>query len=78
MAPRKVKPSSSPAWYEPALDAPNVSEKNLAATCLLTAGESSERGKTELRVASDVPEPEGSTFFPLFTSSIVAGLVPLF
>ena len=78
MPPRKVKSSSSPAWYEPALDAPNVSEKNLAATCLLTAGESNERGKTELRVASYVPEPERSTFFPFFTSSIAAGLVPPF
>ena len=78
MAPRKVKPSASPAWFEPALDAPNVSEKSLAVTRLLTVGESNERGKTELRVASDVPEPEGSTFFPFFTSSIAAGLVPPF
>ena len=78
MAPRKVKPASSPAWYEPALDAPNISENNLAATRLLAAGESNERGKTELRVASDVPEPEGSPFFPFFTSSIAAGLVPPF
>ena len=64
MAPRKVKPSTSLAWYEPALDVPNVSEKSLAATRLLTAAESNERGKTELRVASDVPEPEGSAFSP--------------
>ena len=76
MAPRKVKASSPPAWYEPALDAPNVSEKNLAATRLLTAGESNERGKTELRAGSAVPEPEGSTFFPFFMSNIIAGLVP--
>ena len=78
MAPRKVKPSSALAWFEPALDAPNVTEKNLAATRLLTAGESNERGKTELQLASDTPEPEGSTFFPFFTSSIAAGLVPPF
>ena len=78
MAPRKVKPSSALAWFEPALDAPNVTEKNLAATCLLTAGESNERGKTELRLASDALEPEGSTFFPFFMSSIAAGLVPPF
>ena len=78
MAPRKVKPSSSPAWYEPALDAPNVSEKNLAATRLLTAGESNEKGKTGLRAGSDILGCEGSTFFPFFMSSIVAGLVPPF
>nr|XP_020166970.1 uncharacterized protein LOC109752496 [Aegilops tauschii subsp. strangulata] len=75
MASRKVKPSASPAWYEPALDAPNVSEKRLAATRLLAARESNERGKTELRVASNVPKPEGSMFFPFFTSSITAGRV---
>ena len=84
MAPRRVKPASSPmpfaakAWYEPALNSPTVLEKNLVATRLLTVGESNERGKTELRVASDVLEPEGSAFFPFFTSSITAGLVPSF
>ena len=78
MAPRRVKPASSPAWYEPALDAPNISEKNLTATLLLTTGESNEKGKTGLRAGSDVPVPEGSTFFPFFTSSIVVGLVPPF
>ena len=66
------------AWYEPTLDSPNVSEKGLAATRLLTARESYERGKTELRVASDVPELGGSALFPFFTSSIAAGLVPPF
>ena len=35
-------------------------------------------GETELRLASDVPEPEGSTFFPFFSSSITVGLVPPF
>ena len=29
-------------------------------------------------MASDVPEPKGSTFFPFFMSSIAAGLVPPF
>ena len=76
MAPRKVKAASPPAWYEPALDAPNVSEKNLAATRLLTAGESNERGKTELRAGSAEPEASKSSFYPFFMSSIVAGLVP--
>ena len=78
MAPRKVKSSSAPTWYAPALDAPNISEKSLASTCLLAAGEINEWGKTELRLASDVSEPEGSTFFPFFTSSMPAGLVPPF
>ena len=78
MVPRKVKPATSPAWYEPALDAPNVSEKSFAATRLLTMGECNERGKTKLRAISAVPEPEGSTFFPFFTSSITTGLVPPF
>lgn len=45
---------------------------------LLTVGESNEWGKTELQPASDEPEPEGSTLFPLFSSSIVVGLVPPF
>ena len=78
MVPRKVKPSSSPAWYEPALDAPSVLEKSLAATRLLTAGESNERGKTELRVGSAESEASGSTFYPFFMRSIVTGLVPPF
>ena len=78
MVPRKVKSASPPAWYDPALDAPNISKKNLAATRLLTAGESNERGKTVLRASSVVLEPEGSTFFPFFMTSIAAGLVPPF
>ena len=78
MAPRRVKPASSPAWYEPALDAPNVSEKNLVATRLLTVGENNEKGKTELRAGSAVPEASKSSFYPFFMSSIVAGLVPPF
>ena len=78
MAPRKVKSSSVLAWFEPALDAANITEKNLATTRLLIAGESNKRGKTELRLASDEPEPEGGTFFPFFTSNIAAGLVPPF
>ena len=35
-------------------------------------------GETELRLASDVPEPEGSTFFPFFSSGVAVGLVPPF
>ena len=65
MAPHKVKVDAQPAWYEPALDAPNVSEKNLA-----------EKGDTELRVGSAEPEARGSTFYPFFMNAIIAGLVP--
>ena len=78
MALCKVKTSSAPAWYEPALEAPTVTEKSLASVRLLTVGESNERGKTELRAGSAVPEPAGSTFFPFFMTSVVAGLVPPF
>ena len=35
-------------------------------------------GATKLRLASDVPEPEGSTFFPFFSSGVAVGLVPPF
>ena len=42
MAPRKVKTSSAPAWYEPALEAPTVTEKSLASVRQLTVGESNE------------------------------------
>ena len=57
MAPRKVKTSLAPAWYEPALEAPTVTEKSLAFVHLLTVGESNEWGKTEPRLASDELEP---------------------
>ena len=75
MAPRKVKSSSAPASYEPALEAPTVTEKSLASARLLMAGESNEKGKTRLQAGSDVPEPKDSTFYPFFMSSIAAGLV---
>ena len=78
MAPRKVKVSSSPAWYEPALDVPNVSEKNLAITRLLTAGDSNVGEETALRVGSTKPEASGSTFYPFFWHSVFMGLVPPF
>ena len=78
MAPRKAKVDALPAWYEPALDAPNVPEKNLAATRLLTAGEGNEKGETELRAGSTVSEARGSNFYPFFTNIIVADLLPPF
>ena len=78
MAPRKVKTSSAPAWYEPALEAPTVTEKLLASGRLLPAGENHEWGKTARRLTSDEREPKGSTFFPFFSSSGAVGLVPPF
>ena len=75
MASSKAKAALSPAWYETALSAPNVSEKNLAATRLLTTGENNKKGKTELRAGSVEPEASNSTFYPFFMSSVVAGLV---
>ena len=78
MAPCKVKVDALPVWYSPALDAPNMSEKNLATTRLMTAVEGSEREETELRAGSAEPEAKGSTFYPLFMNAIVASLVPPF
>ena len=74
MVPRK---SPTEAWYSPALDSPNLSEKNLALTRLMTVAQGS-KGATVLKAGSDQPEGKGSTFYPLFVSAIVAGLVPPF
>ena len=78
MAPRKAKADASLAWYASALDAPAVSEKSLATMRLLTAEGSNEKGETELRDGSVVPEAQGSTFYPFFMNVIVACLVPPF
>ena len=37
MAPRKAVAGAPPAWYSPALDPPNMTEKNLVALQLMTA-----------------------------------------
>ena len=78
MAPRKVKVDAHPAWYSPALDAPNMSEKNLVATRLMTAVDGSDMGETGLRADSAEPEAKGSTFYPFFMNTVIAGLVPPF
>ena len=78
MPPCKAKADTLPAWYSPALDAPNMSEKNLAATRLMTVVEGSEMGETELRAGSAEPKAKGSTFYPFFMNAIIAGLVPSF
>ena len=74
MAPRK---SPTEAWYSPALDSPNLPENNLALMRLMTVAQSS-KGATVLKAGSDQPEGKGSTFYPLFVSAIIAGLVPPF
>ena len=75
MPPREGKADALPAWYSPTLDGPNMSEKNLATTCLMTVVEGSEMGETELRAGSTEPEAKGSTIYPFFMNSVVAGLV---
>ena len=76
MASGKAEAALPPAWYESALKAPSVSEKNLAATLLMMAEGSNEKGKTALWAASTELEDSGSTFYPFFMSSVIAGLVP--
>ena len=75
MAPRKTPAG---AWYSPALDPPSVSEKNLALTRQMAAAQGNEMGATVLRPGSAQPEDKGSTFYPFFMSSVIAGLVPPF
>ena len=48
MVPRKTP---TEAWYSPALDPPNVSEKNLALTRLMMVAQGNE-GATVLKVGS--------------------------
>ena len=60
------------------LDAPNMSEKNLAATRLMTAVEGSEMGETKLWASSAEPEAKGSTFYPFFMNAIIVDHVPPF
>ena len=74
MAPRKTPTET---WYSPALDPPNVSEKNLALMRLRTVAQGNE-GATVLKANYDQPEGKGSTFYLLFVSAIIAGLVPPF
>ena len=70
-----TRKSPANAWYSPALDSLNLLEKNLALARLMTVAQGSE-GATVLKVGSDQPEGKGSTYYPLFVSAIVAGLVP--
>ena len=54
-----------------------MSEKNLARTRQMMAAQGND-GAAALKVGSALPEGRGSTFYPLFVSAIVAGLVPPF
>src|SRR3954471_13133108 len=74
MAPRQ---SPAEAWYSPALDSPNVSEASLARLHRMAAAQGID-GAQVFKVGSATPEGRGSTFYPLFVSSIAAGLVPPF
>ena len=78
MAPRKTPAGVPLAWYSPALDPPNMTEKNLSLTRLMTAAQGSEMGETRLRAGSANPEAKGSTFYPFFMSTVIVSLVPPF
>ena len=77
MAPRKTPTGAPIAWYAPALDPPNLLEKNLALTRMMTVAHG-RKGATVLKAGSDQPEGKGSTFYPFFVSAIITGLVPPF
>ena len=74
MAPRQAL---ARAWYSSALDSPNVSEASLARVRQMAAAQGINGAKV-FKAGSALPEGQGSTFYPLFVSAIVAGLVPPF
>ena len=74
MAPRQAPAG---AWYSSALDPPNVSEASLARVRQMAAAQGID-GTKAFKAGSTIPEGRGSTFYPLFVSAIVAGLVPSF
>ena len=74
MAPRQ---DPAGAWHSFALDSPNVSEASLARVRQLAAAQGVDGAKV-FKAGSALPEGRGSTFYPLFVSAIVAGLVPPF
>ena len=74
MAPRQTPVG---AWYSPALDPPNASERNLALTRQMMAAQGIV-GAAALKVGSALPKDKGSTFYPLFMSAIAVDLVPAF
>src|SRR3954469_18923749 len=74
MAPRRAP---AEAWFSPALDSPNVSEVSLAQLHRMAAAQGID-GAQVFKAGSAPPEGRGSTFYPLFASSIAAGLMPPF
>ena len=52
MAPRKTPTGAPLAWYSPALDPPNMSEKNLTLTRLMTVTQGSEMREAALQPGS--------------------------
>src|SRR3954463_4910807 len=74
MAPRQ---SPAEAWYSSALDLPNVSEAGFARLRRMAAAQGIDVVKV-FKAGSATPEGRGSTFYPIFVSSITAGLVPPF
>lgn len=55
-----------------------MTEKNFALTRLMTEAQGSEMGETALRDGPAQPEAKGSTFYHVFTSAVISGLVPPF
>src|SRR4051812_31139507 len=74
MAPRQ---SPAGAWYSSALESPNVLESSLARLHRMAVAQGLDGAKV-FKAGSATPEGKGSTFYPLFVSSIAAGLVPPF
>src|SRR3954471_3914650 len=74
MAPRQ---SPAGAWYSSALEPPNVSESSLTRLRRMAAAQGIDGAKV-FKAGSATPEGQGRTFYPLFVSSIAAGLVPPF
>ena len=74
MAPRQPP---TVAWYSPALDSPYVSEASLARLRWMAAARGIDGAKV-FKAGSATPKGQRSTFYPLFVSAIVVGLVPPF
>ena len=74
MAPRQPPAA---AWYSSALDPPNVSETGLARLRRMATAWGIDGAKV-FKASSATSEGQRSTFYPLFVSAIVAGLVPPF
>src|SRR3954462_803906 len=74
MAPRRAP---AEAWFSPALGSPNLQEGSLAQLHWMAAAQGID-GAQMFKVGSATPKGQGSTFYPLFVSSIAVGLVPPF